>query len=57
MERIADSSSSIPCKNWRELLTSVVFAVNFEFNQNFTGFYEKNVEVLDELQDTQNIER
>ena len=30
---------------------------NTEPHQNFTGSYEKSVEVLDELQDAQNIER
>ena len=30
---------------------------NIELHQNFTGSYEKSVEVLDELQDTQNIKR
>ena len=30
---------------------------NIEPHENFTGSYEKSVEILDELQDTQNIER
>ena len=30
---------------------------NIESHQNFTGSYEKSVDVLDELQDTQDIER
>ena len=30
---------------------------NIEPHQNFIGSYEKSIEVLDELQDTWNIER
>ena len=30
---------------------------NIEPHQNFTGSYKKNIEVLDKLQDTQNIEK
>ena len=30
---------------------------NIQPHENITGSYEKSVEVLDELQDTQNIER
>ena len=30
---------------------------NIEADQNITGFYENSLEVLDELQDTQNNER
>ena len=30
---------------------------NIEPHQNFTGSYEKSVELLDELQNAQNIER
>ena len=30
---------------------------NIEPDQNFTGSYEKSLEVLDELQETQNNER
>ena len=65
MKKIAHSNFFMPCKNQGESLTPAVFAVNryecftknnIETHQNFTGSYEKSIEVLNKLQDTQNIE-
>ena len=54
--RELSSSSFIPHKNKRELLTLVVFAVK-SLTKLLLVLMKKSVELLDELQDTQNIKR
>ena len=40
-----------------QFLAVKLYKNNIEPHQNFTSSYEKSIEVLDELQDTQNIKR